>query len=661
MNNITNILIKTIYWIFKAIPLLVLALAGFGISACVSPLPNSTQETPAVTPLAQLEATQAKNVQKKCKSKKNKEHESELPVFLFDLLLVINSSQDLHMNGIRKRIASQLSALLDELPRETDTQLGILLAHGSGSYYSGRLWSRTSHFSILRTNQMTPNEFRTTLLYQLENTNTQVDKKGSGKAGLFSLSRALDPDRLAEIREKGFFRKSATLGILFVSNEGDICSQRADSDLQRKELQWTKKDCQNLHIKNIYNKILELQSAAPFLIGAAVYNDPDTAPRQNNNAYGFGFMDLIHFSHGFSMDLSNENFSEGLREFGLKINHLFENHPFYLNAIAHSRAHKPSQCRENESENEQDDFAGSFSCTVRSNQTALQCEKGEYLVGGGCHSAMDGCYPHLGKSWVSSGPQVGTGTAHAICCKEAGDIDLASQIPLMQPGAGTIKTITCPEGHIALGAGAYLSGGWSFAVTENNPQSVTFFAQAGPQNNFNPQVVCYKAPQNLDSIVRVSGTGIATCPEGTTLLAGRWSGFPGAGGAAYPSKNSFFGPGIVTAICGKNSMDIQPIPETPETNDDNTGTDTGNGTGTETGTGTGTETGTATETGMGMGMGTETETGPGSASTPEQAPAQQPEQAPHSTSEPIPTSEPTPVPTNTPCDTPGCAGDIAGV
>lgn len=555
---------------------LTLAFCLFLLSACnEGNLVSALNKIHTLSPRAESSESQklVPNLNEKCFQEIFTHMPDELDAHNLDILFVI------HVKPMGLQIAKDIHSLLEELPPNIHYRLSTLFPYENSSPHCGK---PRNHFTL--------DEALHHLTISLP-----IFQSNHQNESLASLSRSLDPDRIAEARVKGFFRTDAALAIFFISDEDDSSETRS-----------------GIAPQTILNKIKALQGNRPFFVGGMIYSDPDTIPRYREDEFGTSFLKLIHLSGGFAMDISLGNFSEGFRKFGAHIGRktalqrafplkekgidpdsiqvFVDNNPaefqydeksntvHLLNFGANSGGTidgnlkegiseiKINYCLQAQSQTPPTVFLEKkkFSCSIRSNEAAVQCHSGEALVGGGCSRAMDGCYPSVGIAWAASGPQVGIGTAYGICCSEAGDIDLSSKVPLMQPGPGTSKLISCPEGFIALGAGAYLSGGWSFSAVDQGPSSVLFTAQAGPQNNFNPQVVCYKAPQDPEDILRVSGAGMATCPEDTQLLAGRWSGFSGAAGSAYPSGNSFYGPGVVTALCGKTEVTREVVVPAPD-------------------------------------------------------------------------------------------------
>ena len=194
------------------------------------------------------------------------------------------------------------------------------------------------------------------------------------------------------------------------------------------------------------------------------------------------------------------------------------------------------------------------SCTVRGGAgSQATCEMGEALVGGGCVSALDGCYP--GGAWVASGPLLGTGSAYGICCSDVAGLDLSALTTRSASSPGTVATAQCAADEVALGGGCYCTAG---GVTSSVPSETSLTCTSSvPCNNLNASVQCLQKKSVATVITRVTGAGTATCPDGTQLLAGGWSGCPSVGASAYPSGNSFVTTcATAYAACGKVELPV---------------------------------------------------------------------------------------------------------
>ncbi len=235
-----------------------------------------------------------------------------------DILFVVNSSPS--MNVERVFVAKGVDSFIQSLPSDMDYRMGVMLAHGSTSRYSGKLWSRALLPTVLDSQKMKLSEIRVQMILKMNLIAFDPDTDG-GEAGLYSFSKGLDSASLEQSRAQGFFRKDAALAVIFVSNENDLCASFPKGvtllpPLSKVELRARQRDCSGITPENVLGKIKAVQGERPFIVGAIVFNNPDTVIRINENRYGYGYMDLVKLSGGVSVDLARWDYASGLREIG---------------------------------------------------------------------------------------------------------------------------------------------------------------------------------------------------------------------------------------------------------------------------------------------------------------------------------------------------------
>jgi hypothetical protein len=235
-----------------------------------------------------------------------------------DLLFVTDTSGSL--NAERAAVADGIDAFVGELPADVDYQVAVMLAHGSRSNHSGRLWSKAGHGPVLSSKNQTLASIRSELRYLLTNVSGDRHSDG-GEAGLYSFSRSLDHGPLTSSRAHGFFREDAALAVVFVSDENDICAVYPEGvlpvyDPERLEPSAKARDCAGITPESVHAKVKELQGSRPYLFGAIVYNNHDTYPRVGENEYGYGYLDLISLTGGVSVDMAGSHYADGLANIG---------------------------------------------------------------------------------------------------------------------------------------------------------------------------------------------------------------------------------------------------------------------------------------------------------------------------------------------------------
>jgi hypothetical protein len=238
-----------------------------------------------------------------------------------DVLFVTDTSTSL--NPERNAIANGISALVEAFPAEVDYRVGVMLAHGSLSAHSGALYQQDSEPVILNSNELTVEEIKTHLQSKLANPAPPRDwSADGGEEGLYSLSKSLDADAIAATQELGFYREDAALAVVFISDENDICARYPKGvvpvvDFNNLEGPAFDRDCANVTPMSVVEQLRALKGDQPLFLGGIVYNNLATVPNLNDeDEYGYGYLDAIALANGISVDLANPNFQEGLTDIG---------------------------------------------------------------------------------------------------------------------------------------------------------------------------------------------------------------------------------------------------------------------------------------------------------------------------------------------------------
>ncbi len=253
-----------------------------------------------------------------------------------DLLFVTDTSGSIQ--GERGAIANGIRSFIGSLPENTDLRVGIMLAHGSSSYWMGRLYySETvrKNTPVVLDNVKMPLAYvQETLRNRLMHAPSDYYSDG-GELQMASLLRGLDEDRMSESKKYGFFRDDAALAIIFISDENDICatypagvkpvkdwdyyqgrpleSIAKDRDCTRKLANGAK---ESVSADLVAERLKKLQGSRALAVSGIVYNNHATYPRDGENEYGYGMLDVIEKLKGTSADMADKNFSKHLAVIG---------------------------------------------------------------------------------------------------------------------------------------------------------------------------------------------------------------------------------------------------------------------------------------------------------------------------------------------------------
>ena len=251
---------------------------------------------------------------------------TELQTHSIDLLFV--SSTQPSMDRYRCPVADAVGDFVSRLPAGIDYRAAVMLGHGSTSNYSGRLYSTKNHPKVLDSNLLSLGEIRADLQDSLLNVPRDPLSHG-GEEVMYSLSRSLDSDRLAESKSEGFFRDSAALSVILITNENDMCFQPSYQGMTH----WPdlgdspdasaraayQRDCVtsgswSLTPEALLEKIRSHQARRPTALGGLIFDNPLTITRGQENSIGHGILELVQSGGGYLMDLAVPDLTPSLQQ-----------------------------------------------------------------------------------------------------------------------------------------------------------------------------------------------------------------------------------------------------------------------------------------------------------------------------------------------------------
>jgi len=236
-----------------------------------------------------------------------------------DILFVTDTSGSLESE--RPEIVDGIDSFVAQLPPEIDYQAAVMLAHGSKSSQSGRLYQRDTEPLVLNSKYMSVDEIRNYLKFKMSRVISDGESDG-GEEGLFSLSRAFESKHLEDMQDYNFLREDAALAIVFIADENDICARYPDGvtpvyDPDRAEGPAFVRDCEFVTPESVLAQIREHQQDRPLLISGIIYNQQSQFPSGGENEIGYGYLEMINLANGVSIDLAGGHFNEGLAQIGI--------------------------------------------------------------------------------------------------------------------------------------------------------------------------------------------------------------------------------------------------------------------------------------------------------------------------------------------------------
>ncbi len=248
-----------------------------------------------------------------------------------DLLLVVDTSSSLKTE--RSRIASQIPAFVSALPADADYRIGVMLAHGGASPYSGRLFSASGVPVVLDSKKQSLDSIRSGLTTTLSKPAADEDE-ADGEMMLYSLMQGLTGSRLKSSTAQGFFRSDAVWSFVFISDENDICyppelfgfttfpdyvpSYRNSERVAYERYCAPSGFTGPAAVEDLASRISELRpDRAGFALGAIAHVDPAKMVHESEDSIGHGLIELVQSQRdGVLMDLADSDYSAGLSQLG---------------------------------------------------------------------------------------------------------------------------------------------------------------------------------------------------------------------------------------------------------------------------------------------------------------------------------------------------------
>lgn len=238
---------------------------------------------------------------------------------IVDILFVTDTSGSLQEE--RAGIAAGIDAFVAALPANVNYRIGVMLAHGDQSYWSGRLYRKNNQGPLVLDSMTMPlATIRSYLQQRLTNPAGDYETDG-GEVGLYTVHRGLQPDRLAESQMAGFFRNDAALAVIYIADENDICSGTPPGitlvpDPNNLEIPAAVTYCSNVNAGSVLTQLRNRQGSNPLVVSGIIYTHVATVPQGGENEVGYGYIEHVELGNGVLVDLASGNYSQGLATIG---------------------------------------------------------------------------------------------------------------------------------------------------------------------------------------------------------------------------------------------------------------------------------------------------------------------------------------------------------
>ena len=235
-----------------------------------------------------------------------------------DLLIVTDTSGSL--NNERARVADNIDKFVAMIPSEVDINIGVILAHGNTSRYHGQLYQRDAEPLVLKSSDpsLSMTDIREMLMAKLTQNLPTDGATDGGEAGIASLLSAINFVNLPGLQSEGMLREDASLAVIFISDENDICTPGEVPDPDNKEESAFFANCEGVLPIGAYNRLKFIKGDKPLILSAIVYTDESTVPTGGEDEIGLGYLAAVEAAgeFGLAVDLASENIVEALEQIG---------------------------------------------------------------------------------------------------------------------------------------------------------------------------------------------------------------------------------------------------------------------------------------------------------------------------------------------------------
>ena len=240
-----------------------------------------------------------------------------------DIIIVPDTSTSLKEE--REDIAQGFDYFLNAIPEEVNVRVGVVLAHSDKSPKSGVLFQRDDEPLVLDTQAQTMDDLLFGLNQKLKSPAGDGRSDG-GEMGLLSLEKALNINS-QHLKDNGLLRDNASLLVVFIADEQDICFEYPDhiipvEDKQKKEPKAKQDFCMdadgNLAItpQSTFEAIKNAAGDRPMVVGGVIYTSLDTMPVSGENEIGYGYREVVELAGGINVDLASGDYGPGLERLG---------------------------------------------------------------------------------------------------------------------------------------------------------------------------------------------------------------------------------------------------------------------------------------------------------------------------------------------------------
>lgn len=242
-----------------------------------------------------------------------------------DIVFVADTSGSLDTE--RAAVATNITNFISKLDTKIDYNIGVLLAHGSTSTHTGKLYkSSKGEALVLKKSLLTVAQIQDGLKKKLTDPMPEDSGADGGEEGLYATAQALKPGFKETIVSAGIFRPDAALAVVYISDENDICARYPSGitrvpDPDKKEAPAFISDCESITPEGVYAQLKSLKGDLPLVIGGVIYTGGTKVPVSGENEIGYGYKEIIALNNGVAVDMAVvSGIANGLAAIGTKTN-----------------------------------------------------------------------------------------------------------------------------------------------------------------------------------------------------------------------------------------------------------------------------------------------------------------------------------------------------
>ncbi len=248
-----------------------------------------------------------------------------------DILFVVNSSASLQ--AVISSVTQGIGSFISQLPGDSSFQISVIPSHSPrATATSGNLFG-AGGLPVLSSSALSFAAMQSALSNTLTHLpDVSVGGEGAEEEGLASMFTAIEKNHLTHNRDLGFFRADASLAVVYIANEADVCGEpetdpHTDSD-------WTEArvtaalDCAShaINANSVLAGLRSIQGSRPLLVSGILYPDIGQKAGTHEKEFGWGYIETVMAANGctnpmtcpaiIDMNLDSVGVASGLANIG---------------------------------------------------------------------------------------------------------------------------------------------------------------------------------------------------------------------------------------------------------------------------------------------------------------------------------------------------------